>query len=269
MMINQQVQDQLDKVVEVATYLWERGWVERNGGNISVNLTGLQDADSLTVDPDRFVHHNCPTEAANMVFFFTATGERLRDLRKDIRRVACIIKVNGAATGYTVVWGGEDNPDLRPTSEFISHLKIHLECSSDGNAAKRCIVHAHPNELIALSHHPRFPEVPESFCKTLWSMLPEVRLFVPRGISLLPYALPGGDELATLTVSGFQDSDVVLWEKHGALAFAEDAIEAFDLLDVSNKGAAIYLKCLGAGFTPSGLSDRQLKELEETYLNDQ
>ena len=30
---------EIEKVSEVAGYLWEKGWAERNGGNIVVNVT--------------------------------------------------------------------------------------------------------------------------------------------------------------------------------------------------------------------------------------
>ena len=30
---------EIDKVAEVAGYLWQNGWAERNGGNITVNVT--------------------------------------------------------------------------------------------------------------------------------------------------------------------------------------------------------------------------------------
>ena len=29
---------EVDKVAEVAGYLWQKGWAERNGGNITVNV---------------------------------------------------------------------------------------------------------------------------------------------------------------------------------------------------------------------------------------
>ena len=32
---------EIDRIAEVAGYLWTKGWAERNGGNISVNLTTL------------------------------------------------------------------------------------------------------------------------------------------------------------------------------------------------------------------------------------
>ena len=30
---------EVDKVAETAGYLWQKGWAERNGGNITVNIT--------------------------------------------------------------------------------------------------------------------------------------------------------------------------------------------------------------------------------------
>ena len=34
---------EVNKVAEVAGYLWEKGWAERNGGNITVNITEYVD----------------------------------------------------------------------------------------------------------------------------------------------------------------------------------------------------------------------------------
>ena len=34
---------EVGKIAEVAGYLWQNGWAERNGGNITVNVTDLVD----------------------------------------------------------------------------------------------------------------------------------------------------------------------------------------------------------------------------------
>ena len=34
---------EVEKIAEVAGYLWQNGWAERNGGNITVNVTDLVD----------------------------------------------------------------------------------------------------------------------------------------------------------------------------------------------------------------------------------
>ena len=33
------LRQEIEKVAEVAGYLWQKGWAERNGGNIVVNVT--------------------------------------------------------------------------------------------------------------------------------------------------------------------------------------------------------------------------------------
>ena len=33
----------LDTVAEVAGYLWQKGWAERNGGNLTLNITEYAD----------------------------------------------------------------------------------------------------------------------------------------------------------------------------------------------------------------------------------
>lgn len=34
---------EINKVAEVAGYLWQKGWAERNGGNITINITEYVD----------------------------------------------------------------------------------------------------------------------------------------------------------------------------------------------------------------------------------
>ena len=34
---------EIEKIAEVAGYLWQNGWAERNGGNITVNITKYVD----------------------------------------------------------------------------------------------------------------------------------------------------------------------------------------------------------------------------------
>ena len=34
---------EIEKIAEVAGYLWQNGWAERNGGNITVNVTEFVD----------------------------------------------------------------------------------------------------------------------------------------------------------------------------------------------------------------------------------
>ncbi len=132
-------------------------------------------------------------------------------------------------------------------------------------SADRCVVHTHPLELIALSHHADYGHNEEQFTHVCWQMIPEVRAFVPRGIGVVPYCLPGSQMMANGTTEKLLKHDVAIWEKHGAVATGKDALEAFDYVDVANKGAKLFLMCLASGFVPEGVSAEQMQELKEAF----
>jgi len=253
-----EVQKELEKVSEIAGYLWDREWAERNAGNISVNLTDYFKSEKPQ-NVDRVIEFKFPKEAAGLVIFVTGTGCHLRHLRNRIEEVGAIIAINKHADAYSIVWGG-GKENFRPTSELISHVKIHL-FNQENKPLHKAIVHTHPIELIVMSHHSYFKDE-EKFNHSLWKMCPEIRVFVPQGIDCTPYALSGTEALADITIKGLKNRDVVLWEKHGAIATGEDAEVAFDYLDVANKGAKLLLSSWAAGFEPIGLNDGELKELE-------
>ncbi|MBN2652058.1 MAG: rhamnulose-1-phosphate aldolase [Spirochaetales bacterium] len=262
--LNDLVKEEISKVSEVASYLFSKGWAERNGGNISINLTEIFTGLPESFDEFTYVSvANFPKEAANKVFFVTGTGKRLRELNKP-EKVSCIIKFDDSASGYHIIWGGNNDPSFRPTSELISHVKIHLDKIAEGSD-HRTIVHTHPIELICMTHYYRFNTDEQAFNFAIWSTLPEVRAFVPRGVGITPYTLPGSEALADLTVAALRSKDVAIWNLHGALATGRDAHEAFDFIDVANKGATIFLKCLASGFSPLGMSQENLDELVEVF----
>ena len=39
----EQLKAVIDQIAEVTGYLWQKGWAERNGGNITVNVTEFMD----------------------------------------------------------------------------------------------------------------------------------------------------------------------------------------------------------------------------------
>lgn len=265
---NKQLALLFSQVSQVAKYLWEKGWAERNGGNLSVNVTAECRTLTKELQGCRYVAiTSLPKELASHSFFITGTGLRIRDLMRGIEGIAqnaCIIYLTEDVQGYYILCGGEGKEDFRPTSELIPHLKIHLDLIKR-NSPHRAVLHTHPTELIALSHSHEYNKSSAVLTNYLWSMLPEVRAFVPRGISLVPYLLPSSEALADATVEALRNYDVALWEKHGAVATGKDLFEAFDFIDVANKGATIFLQCLSAGFKPEGLSKQQLQELEVAF----
>ena len=54
--------------------------------------------------------------------------------------------------------------------------------------------------------------------------------------------------------------------KHGVLAVGKDPVEAFDMIDILNKSAQIYLRARAMGFVPAGLTPEQMEELKKNFI---
>ncbi len=256
----QLVQQKIIQCSRVAGYLWQKEWAERNAGNISINLSELYSPDDLLIKKAEYVDYPLPPAAAGMTVFISGTGCYLRSLIDSPGQAACVLQVAEGGTGYHLIHGG-DTEGFRPTSELISHIKIHQYLVESGST-HRALLHTHPLELIVMSHNSELFNNEALLNQKLWRMCPEIRVFVPQGIGCCPYELPSSVDLADATLKFLPCRDVVLWEKHGALATGEDVEKAFDYLDVANKGAKMYLMAKSAGFEPAGLSDSQIKGLE-------
>lgn len=261
--LNDAVKEEIAKVSEVSQYLWQREWAERNGGNISVDLTDIFGEVPRVDSPLKSLPLQLPISCANRVYYVKGTGQRIRELR-DADYAGCVLQINTEANGYQILWGGKASENFAPTSEFISHIKI-LEAKRAAGSANKSCVHTHPLELIALSHHPDVSKSSDLFTHTCWKMLPEVRAFVPKGIGMIPYCLPSSEELADMTTAALLERDVAIWEKHGATASGDDVLQAFDYIDVANKGAKLYLMCLASGYEPEGVSQENMDILKHEF----
>lgn len=250
--LSEELNKVIDNISEVAKYLWERGWAERNAGNISVNVTGLvpTENDSFAGFPKKDLTVTQP-ELAGHCFCVTAAGSRFRELARHPQRSMLIIGISDKLDGYHLLWGGEE-PGNRPTSEFIPHMKMHALLRRI-NSPQRAIVHTHANHLIALTHIEKYHNE-EELNRLLWGMHPEVKIFLPEGVGFVPFRRPGSEELADATVSALEHHRVILWEKHGCLAVGKDVFDAFELIDTANKSASIFFTCKSAGYDPQGLT---------------
>ncbi len=250
------------RVAEVAGYLWQRGWAERNGGNITVNITHLVDpgiAALPALAPPRPIGATLP-HLRGTFFYCKGTNRRMRDLARRPMENGSVIRITPDCAHYEII----ADTVVAPTSELPSHLSVHNYLIGKGSTY-RASLHTHPTELVALSHHRPFLQ-PDVLTRLLWSMIPETKAFCPRGLGIVPYMLPGSVELAEATIRAIdEDYDVVLWEKHGVFAVADDIVEAFDMVDTLSKSAAIYRDARAMGFTPDGMTEAQMNELSRVF----
>lgn len=251
----------IDNTAEVAGYLWQNGWAERNGGNITVNITEWVD-DEMKAQPAisevKQIGMQLPF-LKGCYFFCKGTGKRMRDLARWPMENGSVIRILDDCSNYVII---ADNP-VAPTSELPSHLSIHNRLIEKGSNYK-ATVHTHPIELIAMSHSKAFLGK-DVLSNILWSMIPETKAFCPLGLGVVPYELPGSVKIAEATQRELEEYDVVLWEKHGVFAKGFDVMDAFDQIDVLSKSAKIYINAKCMGFEPEGMSQEQMKELSDVF----
>ena len=231
---------EVDKVAEVAGYLWQKGWAERNGGNITINITEFVDDEIRRMQPISEVRS-------------------IGDLARWPMENGSVIRILDDCASYVII----ADEAVVPTSELPSHLSVHNDLLSK-NSPYKASVHTHPIELIAMTHCEKFLQK-DVATNLLWSMIPETKAFCPRGLGIIPYKLPSSVELAEATIKELQDYDVVMWEKHGVFAVDCDAMQAFDQIDVLNKSALIYIAAKNMGFEPDGMSREQMKEMTVAF----
>ena len=264
---NHSLKDVIYEVAEIADYLWQRGWAERNAGNISVNVTSLVADEPVSLEG--FPYFELPVaypELSDMYFFVSGTGKRMRDLAREPLKNAMIIRVNASGNAYSIISRQKSTvTNFRPTSELPTHLGIHRMIHNRGTDEK-VVIHTHANELVALTQI-------EKFCnqnrlnKLLWGMHPETMVFVPEGVGFVPYVTPGTQQIATETIKALESHHAALWEKHGVFAIGYDVFDTFDLIDILGKSAKIYFLAKSSGHEPQGLTDEQLKTLKELSEN--
>ncbi len=252
---------EIDKVAEVAGYLWQRGWAERNGGNITINITEYADDEIRAMSPisERYPIGTTLPHLKGCYFFCKGTNRRMRDLARRPMENGSVIRIADDCAHYEII----ADKAVKPTSELASHLSMHNQMIASGNGYKAAI-HTHPIELVAMTHHPEFLKK-DVLTKLLWSMIPETRAFCPKGLGIVPYKLPSSVELADATIEQLKEYDVVMWEKHGVCAVGPDIFEAFDQVDVLSKSALIYIAARNMGFVPEGMSAAQMNELKEAF----
>jgi len=236
---NQGAQGVAAEIAEVASLLWQKGWAEGSGGNISVNVTEFYPG----IHIDFRSYPMIPLEVkypaiAHHYLFITAKGSRMRTLAKDPGAGLCLIKISKKGDGYQVLFEDPES-QLIPSSEIFSHLAIHNHMVKQGQGEK-AVVHTHSHELVTLTHDKSL-QSEARLNEILLNMHTETAFFIPDGIGYVPLQTPGSQELAKSTLKSLKNHKIILWEKHGCLATGMDVHEAFDRIDLMAKAALIYL----------------------------
>ncbi|NLZ09380.1 MAG: rhamnulose-1-phosphate aldolase [Bacteroidales bacterium] len=241
---NGPLQWQLNDIASVAEYMWQKGWAERNAGNITVNVTEFigdenKNLPSINKIP---LYHTIP-QLSGQYYYLTGAGSRMRDIARNPMDQGIITRV--AQDGKSIDVLADKN--LPPTMELPAHMLMHQvfaqEAIQNGipvSAGRRVVFHAHPTELIALSHVKALQST-RAITEALYEMHAEVKICVPNGLAWVPYEMPGSMELAKASIKDLKNFQIMLWERHGVLGTGNNILEVFDAVDTLNTAARIYL----------------------------
>lgn len=242
--------------------MWDKGWIEANGGNISVRLDQEQRSTLKQKSGDNWLqlprHYS---EVGGEIFLITGAGRFLRNIELDPLANIGFVKINEQGTAYSVVEGFTDGG--RPTSEFSSHLGTHALIKSVG---ARVVSHSHATNLMTLTFVEELTT--QRLSKIIWQMQTESMLVFPQGLEFVKWHVPGSLELGDVTAKALSRRPVVVWEHHGVLATGKDLDEALGRIHVAEKAAEIYLKSKSAGGISSVISDEQLLAMAKDFQLD-
>lgn len=242
--------------------MWRMGWDERNGGNVSYLL--YEDEVSKYIDINkktRKIDLSFPVkELANKIFLVTGTGKYFKNVIVSPETNLGIVRVSEDGSSIYVIWGYEDGSS--PTSELPAHFMSHMErLKIDKN--HRVVMHTHATNVITMTFIHELNEA--SFTKTLWKMCTECLVVFPDGIGILPWMVPGSDEIGRKTAEKMKEYRLVIWPYHGIFGTGSSMDETFGLIETVEKAAEVYVKVRSSGEIKQELTDNQLKELAKGF----
>jgi len=255
--------------IRMATDGYNRGWHERNGGNLSYRLKksevedfrGFVGRDALGTPSWTSLGAGIP-ELAEEVFLVTGSGKFFRNIELCPPENIGLCELDEKGGNYRILWGLENGG--KPTSEFLSHLMNHAAKIKAKGDNYRVIYHCHPSNIIAMSF--LLPLCEKTFTRELWQMITECAIVFPDGVGVMPWEVCGGREIAEKSAVLMADYDVLLWANHGIFCAGEDFDLTFGLADTVEKAAEIWLKIAGANKKKlQTITPENLRELAKAF----
>lgn len=251
----------MTEMIRTITNMYQHGWDERNGGNVSLLL---DEADIAPyVDTSRALcgidTGFAAPELAGRYFLVTGTGKYFKNVQYDPERNLGLIRITADGCVAELLWGYSDGG--RPTSELPAHLMSHVSRLAL-NPENRVVMHCHPANLLAMTYVHSLDE--RLFTRTLWQMCTECIVVFPDGVNVLPWMLCGTNEIGEATAEKMRTARLVVWAQHGIYGAGADLDETFGLIETAEKGAEIYMKIAHLPRINT-ITDAQLHQLEERF----
>lgn len=242
------------ELADLTYTMWQMGWDEKNGGNISYILSQEEIKEIYKEQKPQFIElKNIPNNLVGRYLIITASGSDFRLVKDTIETTIGIIKIE--QEGYTIIAGFENNN--KPTSEIYMHLLAH-SARLEIDPAHRVIVHNHATEISEMTFVHELDD--KTLTRSLWGMVTECIIVFPDGVGVLPWMVCGNEEIGKATAEKLKDCRIVIWAHHGILASGSSLNDAFGLIETVNKAAKIYMNTFDKRIT-KGITNQQLLEV--------
>jgi rhamnulose-1-phosphate aldolase len=249
-------------MVKATTDMWDKGWDERNGGNVSLRLLPEDVAAyAAPAEPRRLPLSEALPEIGGQHYIVTGTGKYFRNVQLDPAENLGVVRVTEDGTAVDVLWGYTDGGG--PTSELPAHLKSHLSRQKASNGRDRVVMHCHATNLIALTFLLEFNDA--NVTRAIWEGSTECLVVFPKGVATMPWIVPGTDEIGTATAKALANRTLALWPFHGVFGTGLDLDETFGLIDTAEKAAEILVKVLAMGGPYQSMTSQNLIDLAKRF----
>ena len=251
----------LIEMVRTCTNMYQHGWDERNGGNISWLLDETDAAEYLDVNA---VVRDIPTgfEAPALdgkYFLVTGAGKYFKNVQYVPAHNLGVVRLSQGGRNARLLWGLTGGGTF--TSEFPAHMMSHAARLSV-DPANRIVMHCHPANLLAMTYVHDLGS--RAFTRTLWQMCTECVVVFPEGVNVLPWMLYGTNEIGQATAEEMKTARLVVWPQHGIYGAGKDLDETFGLIETAEKAAEIYMKIAHLPRLNT-ITDQQLHMMEERF----
>lgn len=249
------------EMIRTVTNMYDHGWDERNGGNVSLMLSAEQVSEY--VDDDSCIRElktgfSCQA-LDGKYFLVTGTGKYFKNVQYAPEVNLGLVRLTDGGETAQLLWGYEGGG--RFTSEFPAHMMSHA-ARLKTDPQNRVVMHCHPANLLAMTYVHSLDE--RAFTRTLWQMCTECIVVFPDGVNVLPWMLCGTNEIGAATAEKMQTARLVVWSQHGIYGAGKDLDETFGLIETAEKAAEIYMKIAHLPLVTT-IRDDQLKEIAEAF----
>ncbi|MEN0650169.1 rhamnulose-1-phosphate aldolase [Caldifermentibacillus hisashii] len=250
------------EMMKITNNMYRLGWDERNGGNISYLLTEEEVAAYLDIEK---VVRTIPMQfdgrkLAGKYFIVTGSGKYFKNVIDDPAVNLGVVRVTEDGGSLELLWGLEGGG--RPTSELPSHFMSHISRLTV-DPENRIVMHCHATHLLAMTF--THPLEEKALTRTLWQMCTECLVVFPEGVGIIPWIVPGTNEIGEATAAKMHDYRLVIWPFHGIYGSGRDMDEVFGLIETAEKAAKVYTYVQAQGGIKQTITDQQLQDLADAF----